>query len=141
MSNYKPGTRIFAPGAPRFIPKATVLRIYGKDVLVQADRLRHPVLGHLDKRERISIDYGGGTGAWTYEAMEGNPMKKRNDQIVEMLIDQSMSAISDTGDNIDMINQLLSDDGEPEMTVEEELLVERATRAILKAISEIRTIP
>jgi hypothetical protein len=82
MFTYKHGTRIYAPGAPTYVPRGTVVAVRGNIIIVQLDRMRG-LHGGTKNNTNGSIDIPLRPGeSWSYEpfGQDGlaNPRKKES---------------------------------------------------------------
>lgn len=82
-SIYKHGTRIYAPGAPTYVPRGTVISRKGQLIIVQLDRKKGLHGGHLTPSGGIDIALGPHE-SWSYEPFTKNP----DDTDLEELVDK-----------------------------------------------------
>ena len=98
-SEFKAGDRIWAPGAPRWVPRGTVVRVLGKTILVQLDKTRGVYMGHYSKNGGLTIRVAAGpSGEWSYEAFGHNPPVALTKEDIEAIYDRARAWENDYDD-------------------------------------------
>lgn len=84
-SVYKHGVRIYAPGAPTYVPRGTVIGKKGDIVIVQLDRKKGFHGGTITRSGTLDIALSP-TESWSYELFTKNPHETDEDRW-ERLVD------------------------------------------------------
>jgi len=91
---YKHGARIYAPGAPTYVPRGTVIGKKGDIVIVQLDRKKGFHGGTITRSGTLDIALSP-TESWSYEPFTKNPNQEVNMKIPTHIYNEASKMLAD----------------------------------------------